>query len=285
VHSPGVPPEWHTWTLRDGYALRGRIWPPPATAPPLGFIYLHGIQSHGGWFEWSASVLAASGYAVILPDRRGSGLNTVARGDVSALECWLTDIDELADWAAREFGIERFGVVGVSWGGKPAVAWALRRPGRVARLLLIAPGLFPAVDLTPWSKLRVGWSLLRGGQALFDIPLNDPALFTDDPAGRRFIADDPLKLTQVTARFLRCSRQLDWALRRAARGALAAPVTLALAGRERIIRNEPTEQWVRRAALRPPDVTVFANAAHTLEFESEIGGLGDLLRSWASAPG
>ena len=148
-------------------------------------------------------------------------------------------------------------------------------------LLLLAPGMFPAVDLGWCAKLRVGLALVAGGRAQFDIPLNDPALFTDNLAGRQFIADDPLKLTRVTARFLYCSRHLDCELRRARARSLSAPITLALAGHDAIIRNGPTEAWVRRAAVQVPEVRTLTNTAHTLEFEPDVEVLENLLRRWA----
>ena len=281
MRPPLSPPDLCTWSLSDGYALRGRIWQPHNSPPRLTVLYLHGIQSHGGWFEWSASLLAEAGCAVVLADRRGSGLNQEARGDTPSADRWLADIDELADWAASTFAAARFGVVGVSWGGKLAAAWALRRPERVERLMLIAPGLFPAVDLGLWDKLRVVQSLLAGGRRQMDVPLADPALFTDNPAGRQFIADDPLKLPRVTARFLYFSRVLDRELRRAAVRSLASPITLLLAGRDRIIRNGPTESWTRRISAQSVDIQVLNGCAHTLEFEPEVAPFAENLRRWA----
>lgn len=281
MRAPLSPPRFHTWTLSDGYRLHGRLWRPARRAGSSALLYLHGIQSHGGWFEWSASLLAESGSPVILPDRRGSGRNETARGDTPSMGRWLADLDELADWAAAEFGVARLGVLGVSWGGKLAVAWTLARPRRVAALLLIAPGLFPAVDLPARTKLRIGWSLLRGGRALFDIPLNDPALFTENPAGRAFIAADPLRLRQVSARFLWCSRRLDQEVAKIAPRGLPVPLTLLLAGRDRIIRNAPTAAWAGRAAAQAPTVHTFADAGHTLEFEADGREFEQRLRAWA----
>lgn len=77
--TPHSPPEFHSWTMSDGYVLHGRLWHPAGIARDGAILYLHGIQSHGGWFEWSASLLAHLGYPVLLPDRRGSGLNRPAR--------------------------------------------------------------------------------------------------------------------------------------------------------------------------------------------------------------
>lgn len=281
MRAPQLPPDLHTWSMSDGYALRGRIWRPRRATPGHCIIYVHGIQSHGGWFEWSASLLAQVGTTVVLPDRRGSGLNQADRGDTPSAERWLADVDEVAEWAAREFAVERFGLVGVSWGGKLVAAWATRRPERVARVLLVAPGLFPAVDLGPAAKLRVGLSLLTGGRRRFDIPLSDPALFTDNPAGQRFIADDLLKLRRVTARFFRFSRRLDRRLLALKPGQFPGPITVAMAGQDQIIRNRPTAAWVRRVSAQLPDINVFGGCAHTLEFEPDTAEFADLLRRWS----
>jgi alpha-beta hydrolase superfamily lysophospholipase len=270
--------------MSDGYVIHGRVWRPSKDArSSCAHVYLHGIQSHGGWFEWSASILAQSGNPVILPDRRGSGLNRQDRGDTPSAERWLADIDELAAWAEGECGVGRFALLGVSWGGKLALSWALRNQQRVEQLLLVAPGLFPKVDLGLLSRLRVGLSLLSGGRKRFAIPLDDPALFTDNPAGRAFIADDPLKLTHATARFLYHSSRLERQLARAAAGSLSVPTTLALATRERIIRNSSTEQWLRRLVEGGLIVRTFA-AAHTLELEESVEAYAGFIRHWADGP-
>lgn len=279
MRHPPRPPEFRSWSMSDGYVLHGRWWPATTPAPDVGILYLHGIQSHGGWFEGSAGRLAAA-CPVLLPDRRGSGLNEPARGDTPAAARWLADLDELAEWMEREHAIHQFGVVGVSWGGKLAALWAARHPRRVTHLVLIAPGLFPRVDVGWWARLRVAWSLLVQPTRPFPIPLNDPALFTDNPAGRQFIVDDPLKLTHATARFLWASSRLDHWLRRLPRGGLAAETTLLLAERDRIIRNAPTAAWLIARCARQATVVTLPAAAHTLEFEADATAYDRLLDEW-----
>lgn len=281
MRTPLTSPEFRCWKVSDGYELRGRVWPPARTPVALAVLYVHGIQSHGGWFEWSASCLAGAGLPVLLADRRGSGLNPSRRGDTPAAARWLDDLDELADWARRAWQVQNFAVVGVSWGAKPAVAWALRHPECIPRVLLVAPGLFPALDVGLLARLRIAAALLTNPQRAFPIPLDDPALFTDNPAGRAFIADDPLKLSHATARFLYESARLDRQLTRAAPHSLAAEATLVLAGRDRIIRNAPTVAWLQRIAARAPTVHDFPAAAHTLEFEPDPSSFGEILRQWA----
>jgi acylglycerol lipase len=288
MRAPLTPPELHTWNMSDGYALRGRVWRPAANTRGA-ILYLHGIQSHGGWFEWSASLLAAAGQAVILPDRRGSGLNAPARGDTTNWRRWLRDMDEIAKWALAEFRVPRMALVGVSWGGKLAVAWAAENPERVGSLLLIAPGMFPAVDVGWIDRVRIGVALITRPNKLFPIPLSDPALFTANPAGQQFIAADEEKLTQATARFWYASLCLDQRLLRLRRGTLAVEATMVLAGQDRIIRNVPTEAWLQKVNAGRVAVRRFEAASHTLEFEAEAGAFGEFVSGWgerlAAPPG
>jgi len=269
--------------MSDGYTVGGRVWQPSRGQPAHAILHVHGIQSHGGWFEWSASQLATGGPLVILPDRRGSGLNSAARGDTPSAQRWIEDLDELAAWATRDFGVQRFWAVGVSWGGKLALAWALRQPRRIERLLLIAPGFFPAVDVGVWARIQIGLAMLARRTRRFPIPLNDPALFTANSAGQAFIAGDPLKLTQATARFFYESARLDRHLVRVRPHSLKAEVALVLAGRDRIIRNAPTQAWLEKVAARPPAVHTFADASHTLEFEPDLAPFAAMLEQWLSA--
>lgn len=279
MRTPLTPPQFTQWRLSDGYVVRGRVWSPRA---PIGsIVYLHGIQSHGGWYEWSAAVLADCGWRVIMPDRRGSGLNERDRADAPSIERWLLDVEEIAaagvdsDLPAR--------MVGLSWGGKVAVSVVLRQPRRWSRLLLITPGIFPAVDVGFWQRLRIGRALLADPTRLFEIPLQEPRLFTDNPSGQQFIAEDGQKLTHATARFLFHSSRLDARLRRLAPGSLRTPTALLLAGNDEIIRNEPTEKWARRCCGGELAVENFERDAHTLEFAADVTRYERFLRHWAKA--
>lgn len=266
--------------MSDGYVIRGRVWTGPRR-PRACVLYFHGIQSHGGWYEWSASVLASAGCAVVLPDRRGSGLCAPPRGDVASIAQWRADVDAIADWAAAQFSSSRLAVVGMSWGGKLAADLAWRRPEIVERLLLLTPGIFPAVDVGFGGRLRIAASLLAGGRAEHLIPLSDPALFTDNPAGQAFIEQDALKLTHATARFLWNSARLDAALRRLPAGAIRVPTQLVVAEGDRIIRNAPTVNWVLRIA-GPAAEFRHLTGAHTLEFAESSEEFRDLLLAWVS---
>jgi acylglycerol lipase len=253
-------PGYQTWLLRHSCQS-------PTGLPVL---MLHGIQSHPGWFAGSADAVAASGRTVYQFLRRGSGCNARARGHARSPGQLLADLDVAVDFVLGATGASRLHLVGISWGGKYAACWALspHRVKRLAGLTLVAPGLAPRVDLSVRAKLVVAACALAAPRLRLAIPLNEPELFTDNPAMREYIRTDPCRLTRATAAFFLTSRRMDWMLARAADAALRLPVNLLLASRDRIIDNAPTRNLLARLAgdtLRVVELP----GAHTLEFEPD----------------
>jgi len=255
-----------TISLSDGYRSAVRWWRPPK--PRGAVLYLHGIQSHGGWYEASAGMLADRGFAVLMPDRRGSGLNQDQRGHaISAQQC-LADVAEMLDHLLLAVGRTDAHVVGISWGGKLAAALAGTAAGpKIRTLSLVAPGIYPKVDLSPTEKFRVGLAMVHDRGRPFEIPLNAPRLFTANPERLRFLEQDDLKLTQVTASFLLASRRLDRLARRFWEKPWRGAVHLMLAGQDKIIENERTRAWLRGLPVQDRRTTEYPDAEHTLEFE------------------
>lgn len=251
----------------DGYVAYARLWRP---SDPRGtIVYLHGIQSHGLWFEASAQRIADAGFAVLMPDRRGSGRNDRDRGHTPSASRLLQDVSECGDELRLRTGLDRFHIVGVSWGGKLALAYTARLGDRVGSMTLIAPGLFPKVDLPRAQKVRVGLSALAGGRAMFDIPLQQAELFTENPERQAFIREDSLALRKVSATFLLASRKLDATALRVASMTSGPPLCLFLGGRDRIIDNDRTRQFVRRLPFADRRIIEYEQAHHTLEFERD----------------
>jgi alpha-beta hydrolase superfamily lysophospholipase len=258
--------------LPDGYQTYLVAFDPPGAPARAPVVYLHGIQSHPAWFASSAAYLAAAGHPVFQIARRGSGANTVGRGHAASAAQLLADLGAAVAFVRTRCDAARVHLVGVSWGGKLASAFALdpRHAATLASLTLVAPGLVPQVDVCPITKARVALCLLFRPRARFDIPLDRVELFTDNLAMRIWLDADPLRLHQATARFLYVSRTLDAAIAGARRGALTAPTTLLLARRDRIIDNPRTRDLTDRltagrALARELD------GAHTLEFEEDPG--------------
>jgi alpha-beta hydrolase superfamily lysophospholipase len=254
-------------TYTDGYRAFARFWRPDACRGAV--LYLHGIQSHGLWFEASAQRLVDAGFAVMLPDRRGSGRNALERGHAPSAVRLLEDVGEGLDVLRARTGVEAPQVLGVSWGGKLAMAFVSRSPRRVPRVTLVAPGLCPKVDLPRSQKVRVGISMIAGGHSRFDIPLQQAELFTENPARQTFIRGDGLALRQVTGRFLIVSRKLDSLAQRVRVLPEGPPLCLFLASEDRIIDNAATSDFVRRLSWADRRIIEYPGAHHTLDFEPD----------------
>jgi len=283
-------PEFITVRHSDGYTAAARWWPGDPTGRPEpgglcaggAVLYFHGIQSHGEWFERSGSRLAEAGFAVLMPDRRGSGRNERDRGHARSAGRLVADAVQWLDELRARSRCDRVHVVGVSWGGKLALNLLRVRPRHVGSLALVAPGLFPIVDIPTAEKLRAAWSALANPRHLFDIPINEPEMFTATPRWLDYLRRDPLRLRQVTASFLLASRRLD-RFTRTARRHPGVPIALFLAEHDRIIDNEKTRRWLRELPWPDRRLVEYRNAHHTLEFEPEGCTFVDDLVNWVSS--
>ncbi len=273
---PELAPQIQHVAAADGYRYAVRIW--PAAQPRVRVVFIHGIISHGGWYHPSAKRLAQAGCEVHFLDRRGSGLNLAARGDTPAHETWLTDVESYVERLPVD--LPRV-LLGISWGGKLAPAVAMRRPDLLAGVGMICPGLYARqqANVAQRAALRAAAALgLRS--TLIDIPLKDPALFTDTPAWQEYIRRDPLTLRRITVRFAREDLKLN-DLARGAAERVAIPALMMLAGREKIVDNERTRDFYQRLASSEKTLIEYPEAAHTLEFEPDPTQYLDDLQQWA----
>lgn len=253
-----------TITLSDGYPAYGRYWSPSITRGAV--LYHHGIQSHCGWYECSPPRLMEAGFAVLQVDRRGSGRNHRDRGHADSADQLITDALTARDELARRSGHDDYHIVGVSWGGKLAVATYLQEPAGIRSLSLVTPGLFPQLGVSKSEMAKIGFAMLYEPHKRFDIPLNEAELFTVDPAWQTFFRTDELTLRACSAGFYLASRRMDKPISKLAQAA-PVPIHLLLATDERIIDNEKTSQFIRD--LHWPDCrfTTYQGARHSLEFE------------------
>lgn len=259
------------FTASDGYQLLFRAYVPHADIYGH-LVCLHGIQSHGGWYEASCRRLAAAGYIVSYLDRRGSGLNWRQRGDCPSYQRLLLDIKEFIAADGIDVPVT---LLATSWSGKLGVLLADEAKPVMDRLVLLCPGLFPQVKPPLFDRLGIARSKFTQPARLYPIPLSDPALFTNDAKAQQFLREDPLSLHHASARLLVESFWLDKAVARV-KQLSPIPTLLLLAGQDRIIRNDVTRDWLQRVAHQA-EVKVYPAAHHTLEFEHDQQWLEELL--------
>ena len=167
----------------------------------------------------------------------------------------------------------------MSWGGKLALAAALKRPDFFASLTMIAPGIFPRVSLSGKQKLAVLFKHLVKPKAMLPVPLEDAGLFTDNPQRVEFIEQDELRLGRASVGFFWASHRLDRLIKRKG-GRLAMPAHLLLSGQDRIIDSEQTRAWFEGCAGPEKQVSEFPDSAHTLEFARDNSGFLEAFVGW-----
>jgi pimeloyl-ACP methyl ester carboxylesterase len=258
-----------TYRAPDGRELAYRAYGAyraGATQAATAVVYVHGIESHGVWFALAAAGLQQRGYDVFLLDRRGSGLNRENRGfvsgDAGSDAELLSDVE--AFLAEIRHGYRRVALVGLSWGGKLALAESLNAPRSVDALILITPGLVASVGYGALEKVQIASAALVRPEAAFRTPI-EPEMFTTTPVWLAFIQDDPLRLRYVTARFLMATRGLDRTIAREA-GERRTPALLVLAGRDRIVDNEGARLLMARG---PGDLTIvtYPDQTHSVQLD------------------
>lgn len=240
-------------------------------------MVVHGIISHSGWYLKTAAHLAQAGFGVHSLDRRGSGLNFAARGDVDRPETWIRDVEGYLE----SLGSDRPRLlIGISWGGLLATSVARHRPDLVSGLGLICPGFFSrkGTSKIQHQVVRIAARCGLAGRK-FPVPLRDPQLFTRSPWWQAYIRDDPFTLREVTLRLATASADLYAATIRHPE-AVTAPTLLMLSGQDALIKNEDVRAFVNRFSTTDQRSIEFAEAAHTLEFENDVARYLAELEEW-----
>ena len=277
-----TPFEIASFVTSGGYKLHYRHFYPVGIIKGT-IVFIHGIQSHGGWYETSCKKFAQAGYRVLFLDRRGSGLNEVSRGDSPSFRTLLDDLKEFLQYQRKEIAGATPLILGaISWGGKIAFGLEIRMANLVDGFILLAPGFCPKVHPTRKERFFIALGSLFTPRRLFNIPLNDPELFTSNPAAQKFLKEDPLALRKATARFLLDSVRLDFYLR-IFRTKISKPILLLIAGQDKIIDNEKTIAFVKRFASGSLTVKEYPEAHHTFEFEPEPQKHIEEIEEWLQA--
>jgi len=156
-------------------------------------IYLHG--GPGGTIYNGGCEIAplARRRSLVLYDQRGGGRSDLV-ADAQCLT-WRHHVEDL-DAVRRHFGVRRVALIGLSWGSALATLYADTYPGRVSRLLLVAP---MPIAKSPFGQERneaieraAGADLLRRrrelGQRLQNAPSDDEVV----ALCRRIMTETPL---------------------------------------------------------------------------------------------
>lgn len=141
------PPEGAYITL-DGGRVHAVV---QGQGPDL--ILIHGANGNARDFTFDLASRMASDFRVIALDRPGFG-HSDAFGGLDSPQ----DQAEILRAAVARLDVSRPLVLGHSYGGAVAMAWALQAPDDVAGLTLLAPAIYPwPGDLGIWYQLSSSW--------------------------------------------------------------------------------------------------------------------------------
>lgn len=117
-------------------------------------ILIHGASGNLRDFTFDLAPRLSSRYRVIAFDRPGLGLSDPLPGWAAGPQAQAA----LLDAAAAQLGVRHAVIVGHSYGGAVAMAWALERPGRVAAVVSLAGAVEPwEGGLDPWYRVAASW--------------------------------------------------------------------------------------------------------------------------------
>ena len=154
------------------------------SGPPVLMIHGSG-PGVSAWANWRLNIgPLAQNKRVVAPDMVGFGFTQRPEGAVYGKDLWVRHLADLMD----ALGIEQADIVGNSFGGGLALAFAIRFPARVRRLVLMGSvGIsFPLTD-----GLDAVWGYepsIENMRRLLDIFAFDRALVSDELAELRYKA-------------------------------------------------------------------------------------------------
>jgi pimeloyl-ACP methyl ester carboxylesterase len=240
-----------------------------AGAPPL--VLVHGAGANLEDMHLSLGERLAARHRVILVDRPGLGLSARKKSEGSLPAYQAGVLREVLD----RLGIERPIIVGHSWGGTLALAYALDFPQAVAGLVLIAPATHPGIWSLRWLSALlagpVGWLfaytlalpfgalLIWPGSRTAFLPQRIPEHYVKHSAAMLVLRPPTLRNNWADVGFL------DTALVRQAEryGSLATPIIVFNGDRDPLVRP-PAHALKLAAAASCVKVNVVPGYGHML---------------------
>jgi alpha-beta hydrolase superfamily lysophospholipase len=185
-----------TLETADGLDLFVRHWHADGVPHQWTFVIVHGLGEHSGRYRHLAEWFTPLGADIHALDLRGHGRSGGQRGYAPSLKALLDDIDVVVA-RARADTDGPLVIIGHSFGGLLAMAFALDRPDHIDRAVLSAPLLIPKVKVAAWKRAIAG-VLPRVAPRLALSNDVDARLLSHDPEVVAAYVSDPLVHDRIT---------------------------------------------------------------------------------------
>jgi alpha-beta hydrolase superfamily lysophospholipase len=123
-----------TFENKAGFKIFTRTWLPDGEV--LGIVVVtHGLNSHSGYYQWTAEQFTAQNYAVYASDQQGRGKSEGERFYTDNIYDTVADVDYVVDLAKKEHpGLPVF-ILGHSAGGVLACLYTLEHQEKINGLI------------------------------------------------------------------------------------------------------------------------------------------------------
>ena len=234
---------------KDGAAISALACNVGASGNKGTVVVCHGFGEHAAMYSELADVLGQGGYASVLFDQRGHGTPPEGRknwfGITPSYECFLDDVDSVAEAARLASPGLPVALYGHSMGGNIAINALLRNPAGYSCAVLEAPWLELDRKL---SSIIIVFAKIAGRLSPWPATINKlkPGALTSDPERAERYSIDPLYHGRISFRMFNginagCANALNNASR------LAVPVFIAYAGNDKVLCNCATLKFAGEA--------------------------------------
>jgi alpha-beta hydrolase superfamily lysophospholipase len=186
-----------TLETADGLNLSLRHWETEGVPHQWTFVLVHGLGEHSGRYQHLAEWFTPRGATVYAMDLRGHGRSGGQRGHAPSLKALLDDLDSIVMRARTERGGPVV-LIGHSFGGLLAIAFALDRPDHIDKAVFSAPALIARVKVPAWKQALARVLPTIAPRASFANEI-DPNVLSHDPTVGPAYRGDPLVHNQITA--------------------------------------------------------------------------------------
>ena len=270
-------------TAGGGTELFRRSWCPPR--PTAALMNVHGLGDHSGLYAPLAETLAGAGLAVHGIDLRGHGRSPGQRAYVERWDDHLDDLDAFGRWVTQRHPDLPLFLMGHSLGALISLDYAIRRPGRLAGVIAVAPPL-GEVGVPP--VLMIVGRLLARVWPRFSLNVGmDLSGLSRTPGVVEAITTDPLFHRMGTARLAaEVPRAIARVHERA--GELTVPLLLLHGLADRMVPPAGTQAFHARVADAAPaaldvQLRLYEGAYHALFFDEDGAKVTADLLEWIGA--
>lgn len=241
LHGLWVASRRHLWEKRFAREADGLL--PDASAYQIGdgtvaLLFIHGFADTPYLWRRVAQRLAAKGMFTCRAMRLPGSSEPASTAKHQSLALWRTQVtEELTQLCATHSAVW---IVGHSLGGALALDAALRSPGQVDGVAVIAPLIQVSRKRCPLLPPRVWFNFARAALCLsptFESPFSGIGVAGDDPSFT-YVRDRFIPFSAYRALF-----QLT-RLNRHQAAHLACPVFAVLAGRDSVVDSAVARRWL-----------------------------------------